>query len=94
MTRRATPEELAEEARKWDDGEIDLGEWVDVPADLPVRNPSISISLRVPQQMLAIIREFARRRGMPYQTLLKRWLHERIVEEARRLRASLARKDA
>jgi hypothetical protein len=61
------------------------GEWVDVPVDLPMRDPSVSISLRLPYQMLAILKE--------YQTMLKQWLHERIIVEARKFKASLARKD-
>jgi hypothetical protein len=86
--RRAPAEELAEEARQWDADEIDLSGWVDVPADLPVRNPSISVSLRFPQQMLAILKEFARRRGVPYQTMIKQWLRERLVLEARKFKAA------
>jgi len=93
MGRRATDEELAEEARRWDEGEVDLGEWVDVPADLSMRDPSVSISLRLPYKMLAILKEFARRRGLPYQTMIKEWLRGRIIVEARKFRASLTRKD-
>jgi len=41
------------------------------------------VSVRMPPKLLAIIREFARREGVGHQTLMKRWLHERVSVEAR-----------
>lgn len=51
------------------------------------------ISLRVPTPMLEELRRHAARRAMPYQSLLKHWLAERLEEEGQRLerhRAGLA----
>lgn len=43
------------------------------------------ISLRVPVAMLEDLRRHAARRAMPYQSLLKHWLSERLEEESFRL---------
>jgi hypothetical protein len=46
----------------------------------------MQISIRLPRQMVAILKEFARRSGIGYQVLMKRWLDERIRQERKRLR--------
>jgi hypothetical protein len=46
----------------------------------------MQINIRLPCQMVAILKEFARRSGIGYQVLLKRWLDERIRKERDRLR--------
>ena len=47
-----------------------------------IHKSSISISLRLPGQQLVILKEFARRRGIGYQTMMKEWLDDRIRQEA------------
>jgi hypothetical protein len=42
------------------------------------------ISMRVPVPMLDALRRHAKRRAMPYQSLLKHWLAERLEEEGER----------
>lgn len=48
------------------------------------------ISLRVPVPMLEELRRHAARRAMPYQSLLKHWLSERLEAESFRLERHLA----
>ena len=56
---------------------------------------SESISLRLPKPMLVILKEFARREGIGYQVLIKRWLDDRIrAEHAARVSASPAQSAA
>lgn len=46
-----------------------------------------TISLRLPAMMLAELKRLANKRDVPYQSLLKMFLAERIEEEVRRTRA-------
>src|SRR5437764_14781008 len=84
--KRATNEELAAEARRWENREITPAGWEDAPEAVPRAKESTAISLRLPVQMVAILKEFARRAGVGYQVLLKQWLDERIRQERDRLR--------
>jgi len=43
------------------------------------------ISLRMPDDMVAALKEVAARRHMPYQTLLRSWIAERLDQERRAL---------
>jgi len=79
--KRATDAELAEEARRWDSGEATPAGWKDAPDAVPRAKESVPISLRVPAPMLVLLKEFARREGVGYQVLMKRWLDERIRSE-------------
>jgi hypothetical protein len=81
--KRATAEELAEEARRWNNREITPAGWTDAPEAVPRAGDSLSISIRLPRRMVTILEEFARRSGVDYQVLMKRWLDERIREEQR-----------
>lgn len=45
-----------------------------------------TISLRLPESMLAELRQLANKRDIPYQSLIKTFLRERIDEEYRRVR--------
>jgi hypothetical protein len=72
---------LAEEAALWDDRKIDPRTWEDAPEALPRKDETETISIQLPKIMLRIIREFARREGVGYQALMKRWLDEKILEE-------------
>lgn len=46
-----------------------------------------TISLRLPAMMIAELKRLANKRDVPYQSLLKMFLAERIEEESRRSRA-------
>ena len=61
---------------------------------LPKLKPSLkTISLRLPEATIADLKTLANRRDVPYQSLLKVFLSERIAQE-RRLTASTGRKRA
>lgn len=47
----------------------------------------MALSIRLPKQLLDILKEFARREGVGYQVLMKRWLDERVRGEYQRLKA-------
>jgi hypothetical protein len=83
---RMSAEEMAEEARRWAAGELPPGGLVDAPDAVPRAKESVSISIRLPRLMVEILKEFARRSGIGYQVLMKRWLDERIRQERKRLR--------
>jgi predicted DNA binding CopG/RHH family protein len=56
---------------------------------LPNLKPSLrTISLRLPEHMLAELKVLANKRDVPYQSLLKFFLAERLEEEMRRLASS------
>jgi hypothetical protein len=77
-------EQLAEEARRWDAREITPADWEDAPEAVPRAKESMQINIRLPCVMVAILKEFARRSGIGYQVLMKRWLDERIRQERHR----------
>ena len=79
--RRMTDEELAREARRWDARETTPGNWEDSPEAVPRTGESVAISIRIPKDMLSILKEFAKRKGVGYQVLMKKWLDDRIREE-------------
>ena len=79
--KRATAEELAQEADAWDKGLLTPQDWVDAPEAVPYSSTSKTIRLHIPAQMLAIVKELAHRQGIGYQILIKRWLDDRIREE-------------
>ena len=74
-------EELAGEARRWDAGEVDTRGWREAHEAIPRAASSTLISIRVPAQMLGVLKAFAQREGVGYQVLMKRWLDERIRRE-------------
>ena len=77
MTKR-TSKELAETAALYTkEKDFDRG-----AEHVAVSGPTEAISIRFPEQQLVVLREFARRQGIGYQTLIKRWLDDRIREEA------------
>ena len=83
--KRLTDEELAHEAQRWDKREDSPTNWEDAAEAVPRTSESVAISIRLPKQLLALLREFARRKGIGYQVLIKRWLDERIRDEYKRL---------
>lgn len=84
--RPASHEELAREVREWEDGTRTLEGWVDAPEKIPNIEKSTLIDFRVPTDMVTILKEFARRQGIGYKVLMKRWLDDRIREERDKLR--------
>ena len=83
---KLSDEELAREAARWVHRDADLTGWEDAPNAVPRAAESVAISLRLPKHMLGILREFAWRQGIGYQVLMKRWLDDRIRNEAAELR--------
>lgn len=85
MRKPTSASDLAKEARNWDTGALSPRDWHDAPDAIPNVGRSTPISLRVPTQMLTLLKEFARREGIGYQVLMKRWLDDRIRVERGRL---------
>ena len=65
----------------------DYIDWSEArPLVLPNLKPSLkTISLRLPEHMLAELKVLANKRDVPYQSLLKLFLAERLEEELQRL---------
>ena len=58
------------------------------PLVLPDLKPSLkTISLRLPEHLLAELKLLANKRDVPYQSLLKLYLAERVEEELRKISA-------
>ena len=77
----ASNDQLADEVRRLESGAVDSSGWVDAPEAIPRVRASTPISLRLPTQMLRILKLFAEREGVGYQVLMKQWLDERIRKE-------------
>ena len=74
------------EAESWDS--VDSTDYVDWSTAENVRLPHLkpstrTISLTLPEMMLADLRVLANRRGVPYQSLLEIFLAERLGLERR-----------
>lgn len=87
----------AEEQEFWE--EHDSAEFVDWKDArrlvLPNLQPSTkTISLRLPEHMLEELKLLANKRDVPYQSLLKMFLAERIEAEIRRSRGTGGRRRA
>jgi len=52
--------------------------------ELRARSPSVQIALHLPEADIAQAREIADRKGIGYQTLLKIFVREGMLREARR----------
>jgi len=70
--------------------EADSADYIDWekahPLVLPNLKPSLkTISLRLPEYMLAELKLLANKRDVPYQSLLKLFLAERLEEELKRM---------
>lgn len=88
MKRKKTPkfESEAEERRFWQ--EHDSSEYLDWSSAKDVLMPKLkpstrTISVRLPESMLDALRSLANKRDIPYQSLLKVFLAERIEAEFR-----------
>ncbi len=84
-TRKKIPEfaSEAEERAFWE--EHDSADYVDWSKARKVRMPNLkpstkTISLRLPEHLLERIRIAANKRDVPYQSLIKIWLAEKVEE--------------
>lgn len=76
-----------EERDFWADHDVmDFFDWNNsVDGSFPALKPSTkTISLRLPQALLEEIKALANERDVPYQSLLKIYLAERVARERRR----------
>jgi hypothetical protein len=80
----ATDQQLAQEAKLWDERKLTPAGWQDAPDAVPRVGESMPISIRLPGRMVAILKQFAQRAGIGYQVLIKQWLDERIRHECKR----------
>ena len=74
----------AEEREFW--GREDSTEYIDwsrgSPATLPKLRPTLrTISIRLPESMIAELKRLANKRDVPYQSLVKVFLAERLKTE-------------
>ena len=80
---KKVPEFKTEEAERAFWAKHDSTEYLDWSAAQPVRLPKLkpsteTISLRLPKHLLDRIRLAANSRDVPYQSLIKLWLQERV----------------
>ena len=83
----------AEEARWWDEHRDywDTVEAQDERVDpAPVRRTK-PVTLRLPVDMIEQLKEDAAKRSLPYQTLIRMWLQERLAAESRERARQAAR---
>jgi predicted HicB family RNase H-like nuclease len=79
-----------EEARWYEAHRHDLHEYLDMEdAEVVEPQPTVdrsgmteAISLRLPRRLLTGIRRVAEQQEVSYQTLIKRWLTERLAQES------------
>lgn len=84
--RKKIPRHRSEEQEREFWSEADSTDYVDWSRGqrllLPNLKPSLkTISLRLPEHMLAELKVLANKRDIPYQSLLKQFLAERLEEE-------------
>jgi len=89
MSKRRKPipefQDEAEERAFWESHDsVDYVDWIEGKrAVLPNLKPSTqSISIRLPVDLLEQIKVEANRRDVPYQSLIKIWLSERVGKNA------------
>ena len=88
-TRKKVPKFISEDAEREFWSSHDSSEYVDWSAARPVvlanLKPTLrTISIRLPEPMLAELRRLANKRDIPYQSLIKSFLAERIENELAR----------
>lgn len=88
---RETPVFASEDAEQAFWAEQDTADYVDWSAAERVRLPNLkpstaTISLRLPESMLEELKVLANQRDVPYQSLLKVFLAERLAAERERRR--------
>lgn len=95
-TRKTVPtfKNEAEERRFWETH--DTTDYVDWSAARSIRFPNLkpsteTISLRLPAGLLADLKALANKQDVPYQSLLKVFLADRVARESRASRSSRER---
>ena len=85
---KTAPIDLAREARRFSaDNNFDRdGGWSAVDDKSDLDGATVAISVRLPGRQLQLLKEFARREGVGYQTLMKRWLDDRLRDEFEAMR--------
>jgi predicted DNA binding CopG/RHH family protein len=84
--KKALPRFRSEDAERefWADHDVvDYFDWDEaVPGSFPALKPSTTtISLRLPESLLEELKALANERDVPYQSLLKVFLAERVARE-------------
>jgi predicted DNA binding CopG/RHH family protein len=77
-------EDEAEEARFWEQHELD-GKLMATSVHEADSRESTTITLRFDPRMLSRIKRIARSRFLNYQSMMKQWLAERLEDEMRKL---------
>ena len=82
-SRKKVPKFISEDAEREFWSSHDSSEYVDWSAARPVvlanLKPTLrTISIRLPEPMLAELRRLANKRDIPYQSLIKVWLQEKL----------------
>ena len=85
---KKVPEFKSEEAERQFWATHDSADYVDWSAAKPVHLPRLkpsteTISLRLPKHLLDRIRTAANSRDVPYQSLIKLWLQEKLQDSYR-----------
>jgi hypothetical protein len=83
---RTPHEELAREAAEWDDRTRTPAGFADAPDAIPNASRSVAVSIRIPVQLLELLKIFAGRNQVGYQVLIKKWLDDRLRAELEHLR--------
>jgi hypothetical protein len=83
---RTPHEQLAREAVEWDERKRTPAGFRDAPAAIPRATRSVAISIRMPSDLLELLKRFAGREGVGYQALIKSWLDDRLRAELTTLR--------
>ncbi len=81
---KPTPKKMAEAAALY----TKANDFARGESHVDVTGKTVAISMRLPERQLAILKELARREGLGYQTLMKRWLDDHIREEFAQLNRS------
>jgi len=88
-TKKVIPEFVneAEERKFWESAENDTSEYFDDAKSVKVTFPRLkptttAISLRLPQSVLDNIKTQANKLDVPYQSLMKVWLSEKLSEHS------------
>jgi predicted DNA binding CopG/RHH family protein len=89
MAKKRVPKFNSEEEERGFWAEHDSTEYLDWSDARPVTLPNLrastkTISLRLPEHMLEELKLLANKQDVPYQSLLKMFLAERIEQELRR----------
>ena len=91
---RTPHEQLAREAAEWDERVRTPAGFEDAPDAAPRASESKPVSIRLPRQLLELLRRFAEHEGIGYQVLIKRWLDDRVRAERERMRDARAATEA